>query len=97
MKRRTKVSLEQLLGMEKGRIQLFNKQFYWIARGVAYHQVVLYEQGVPVYQTVGERQTLESLFDRIKFVFSPSGKVIARRIAHEEPLLLGKKEWEDFS
>lgn len=85
-----------VLRLKIGRVELFNKQFYrLVKKGKVIRQIPYYEQGKLIFVDFGPEQALEKIFEQIKFLFDPTGQVVANRLAQGEPLLATKKSlWE---
>ncbi|MDA9472042.1 hypothetical protein [Enterococcus sp. 5H] len=95
MKKRTSLGLEILQRIEKGRIQLFNGHFYRLVRGKVIRQFICWEHGQQIFEDFGKEQRIEKIFQQIKLLFDPTGKIVATRTMSGEPLFAKKESiWQ---
>ncbi|GGD01517.1 hypothetical protein [Enterococcus wangshanyuanii] len=97
MKQRMILTPKILLRVESGRVQLFNHHFYRLCKGKAFRQMVTYENGVQQFNDFGKEVEILKIYDQIKLVFDPEGKIVAVRPAEKESLLAKDDSiWSNF-
>lgn len=90
MKKQTELSIRLLGRLTNGRIQLFNKHFYRLQEGKVTRQFIEFENGKKNFVDFGKEQELATVFQQIKILFDPKGKVVATRLSVNEPLVAKK-------
>ena len=90
MKRTILISLTKLLKVENGRVQLFSKQFYRLNKGKVTRQISMMENGELSFIDWGSEKELSEIYNQIKVLFDPKGKIVAIRPTQNEPLIAKK-------
>ena len=88
MKKRIILSLKMMLRLECGRVQLFNKHFYRVCRGKVIRQFLVYKEGNQYFEDWGSERNIQEVYDQIKLVFEPTGKIVAVRATKDECLVV---------